>query len=396
MYHRVPILDLPAAQSAFVWGPRKVGKSTFLKAQYPDSLVLDMLDSNLRFSLLRRPAELREILAAAPARQMAQPIILDEVQKVPELLDEVHWLIENRRLSFILCGSSARKLRRGQANLLGGRAWRFEMFPLVSAEVADLDLERALTHGLIPSHYDATRPERSLNSFLDDYLKEEIAAEALTRNLAAFARFLDVMGIMNAQIVNYASIASDVGVDAKTVRSYFEILQDTLIGRFLPPLPAKPGSRKLLAASPKFYLFDPGVARVLRRVKLTGLEGPEAGHLFETFIAHELFAWISYRENRKPIHFYRTKAGAEVDFVLNLGETAIETKLSRDIRNTDLRGLNSFLDEVPDARAILVCLEPRRRTVQAYGKQIEIWPWRDFCTALWNGENLAGRVRGAA
>lgn len=393
MYHRIPILDLPPAQSAFVWGPRKVGKSTFLRSQFPDSIFLDMLDSNLRHSLLKRPAALREILDSEPPARLKLPIILDEVQKVPELLDEIHYLIESRRLSFIMCGSSARKLRRGQANLLGGRAWRFEMFPLVSAEVPGLDLHRALTNGLIPSHYDAVRPERALTSFLDDYLKEEIAAEALTRNLAAFARFLDVTGIMNGQIVNYAAIASDVGVDAKTVRSYFEILQDTLVGRFLEPLPAKPGSRKLLSASPKFYLFDPGVARVLRRVKLTGLSGPEAGHLFETLIAHELFAWIAYQENRKPIHFYRTKAGAEVDFVLNMGETAIECKLSGEIRGTDLRGINSFLDEYPDARAIVICQEHRRRNVEAQGRTIEIWPWRDFLTALWAGEDFAGRVK---
>jgi predicted AAA+ superfamily ATPase len=191
---------------------------------------------------------------------------------------------------------------------------------------------------------------------------------------------------MNGQIVNYANIASDVGVDAKTVRSYFEILEDTLIGRFLPPLPAKPGSRKHLAATPKFYLFDPGVSRVLRRVNLTGLNGPEAGHLFETFIAHELFASVSYRGSRKPIHYYRTKAGAEVDFILNQGDTAIEVKLSGSIRSTDLRGLNSFLEDAPGARAVVVCLEARRRTVTAYGKRIEIFPWADFCQALWTGE----------
>ncbi len=202
-------------------------------------------------------------------------------------------------------------MRRGHANLLGSRAWRFEMFPLVTAEVPGFDLERAMSHGLIPSHYDSERPDRSLRAFLDDYLKEEIAAEALTRNLAAFARFLDVVGIMNGQLVKYAAIASDVGVDAKTARSYFEILEDTLIARMLPPLPSKPGSRKQLSATPKFYLFDTGVVRTMRRVQLSagGLAGTEAGHLFETFLAHELFAYHAYAETRKPIHFFRTKAG---------------------------------------------------------------------------------------
>jgi predicted AAA+ superfamily ATPase len=392
MYHRRLPIDLPAAQSAFVWGPRKVGKSTFLREQFPKSLYLDLLDSGLRFALLRQPSELRQILAAAGPDTLAQPVILDEVQKVPELLDEVHWLIENKRYSFILCGSSARKLRHGQANLLGGRAWRFEMFPLVSAEIPDFDLLRALQHGLIPSHYDSARPDRALQAFLDDYLKEEIAAEALTRNLAAFARFLDVVGIMNGQLVNYASIASDVGVDAKTVRSYFEILEDTMIARMLMPLPAKPGSRKHLSSTPKFYVFDPGVARTMRRVRLTGIEGAEAGHLFETFVANELYAHRSYAETRQPVHYYRTKAGAEVDFVLNEGETGIEVKVSRNIRGRDLSGLNSFLDEYPKARAIVVCLEERRRTVvDASGRAIEILPWADFCSALWKGE-IGGQI----
>ena len=328
------------------------------------------------------------MLAAATVDQLARPIILDEVQKVPELLDEVQWLIENRKLSFLLCGSSARKLRRGQANLLGGRAWRFEMFPLVSAEVPGLDLERALRHGMIPSHYDTSRPDRSLQAFLDEYLKEEIAALTATRNLAAFGRFLDVVGIMNGQIVNYTAIASDVGVDAKTVRSYFEILEDTMIGRMLLPLPAKPGSRKHLTSAPKFYVFDSGVARIMRRAGLaSGVEGAEAGHLFETFLAHELIAYQSYAETRKRIHYYRTKAGAEVDFILNDGETAIEVKVSHAIRARDLRGLNSFLEEYPKARAIVVCLEERRRTVaDAKGRSIEIFPWSEFCGALWKGE----------
>ncbi len=385
LYRRAMPIDLPPAQSAFVWGPRKVGKSTFLKQSFPGALHFDFLDSRLRFSLTRNPAELGDILDAAPPDKLRLPIILDEVQKVPELLDEVHRLIENRRFSFILCGSSARKLRRGQANLLGGRAWRFQMFPLVSAEVPNLDLLRALSHGLLPAHYDAARPDRSLRAFVDDYLKEEVAAEALTRNLAAFARFLEVTGIMSGQLVNYAKIASDVGVDAKTVRSYFEILEDTMIGRLLPPLPAKPGSRKELAATPKFYLFDTGVARILRRVRLTGLDGPEAGHLFETFLAHEIHASIAYLESRRTVHFYRTKSGSEVDFVIDHDRVAIEAKLSRDIRNVDARGLNSFLEESPTARAIVVCLEPRRRNVTAYGRKIEIYPWADFCKDLWSG-----------
>lgn len=251
-------------------------------------------------------------------------------------------MIENRRLSFILCGSNARKLREGQANLLGSRAWRFEMFPLVSAEVSGLDLLRALTHGLIPSHYDSTRPDRSLQAFTDDYLKEEIAAEALNRNLSAFAgNAPPQVGKENGEIVNYAAIASDVSVDSKTMRSF----EDTMIGRFLPP-PAKPGSRKHLVATPKFHLFDPGVARILRRVNISALEGREAGRLFGTFIAHELRASTAYRKSSRVIHYYRTKARAEVDFILNHRETAIKVTISRNVREADLKGLKFFKEPI--------------------------------------------------
>jgi predicted AAA+ superfamily ATPase len=260
------------------------------------------------------------------------------------------------------------------------------MFPLVSAEVPNLDLLRALRNGLIPSHYESPQAHRSLDAFLHDYLKEEIAAEALTRNLAAFTRFLDVVGIMNGEMVNYARIASDVGVDAKTVKAYFEILEDTLLGRLVAPMPMKPGSRKHLVATPKFYLFDPGVAGALRRTEINNLAGAEAGHLMETFIAHELFAFHSYRSNRRLIHFYRTKAGAEIDFVLNHGEVAIEVTVADHIRGTDLRALNGFLEEFPQARAIVVCLEPRRRIVTSGTKSIEILPWQEFCRLLWQGQ----------
>ena len=389
-YSRRLRTELPPGQSTYLWGPRKVGKSTMLRESFPDSLSFDLLDSQIRFELLKRPSLLREWIAAAPAEKQSRPIIIDEVQKVPDLLEEIQFLIESRRLSFILCGSSARKLRRGQANLLGGRAWRMEMFPLVSAEVPDLDLLRALRHGLIPSHYLSAQPNRSLRAYLDDYLKEEIAAEALTRNLGSFARFLDLVGIMNTEMVNYTSIASEVQVDAKTVKSYFEILVDTLLGRFIEPLPAKPGSRKALVVTPKFYLFDPGVARALRRVDIGAIKGAEAGHLFETFIAHELFSARSYLESEIPIHFYRTRSGAEVDFVLNGGTVAIEAKISSHVRAEDLRSLNAFLEERRATRAIVVCTEERARVVeQADQRRIEILPWREFCSQLWAGQILA-------
>ena len=393
-YRRTLDMDLPPGQAAFLWGPRKTGKSTYLRQAYPDALAFDLLDSDVRMPLERRPAVLREWIAAAKP-DPAQPVILDEVQKVPDVLDEVHWLIEHRKLGFILCGSSARKLRRGHANLLGGRAWRFELFPLVTPEVPGFDIDRALRHGLIPAHYKTSRPDRALRSFVNDYLEQEIAAEALARNLGAFARFLELAGITNGQLVNYAKMASDVGVDAKSIRTYFEILEDTLLGRFLQPLPAKPGSRKNLVATPKFFFCDPGIARQLRGSNFREARHAE-GHLFETFLANEIFAYLAYHDLRPGLHFYRTHSGAEVDFVLGNGALAIEATLDDHVRAEDLRGLNDFLERYPDARALVVSFEPRARILEKNGRMIEVLPWREFCTRWWAGEWLRGGAPAAS
>ena len=386
MYDRILDISLPKGQAAFLWGPRQIGKSTLLQTRFSDSLWLDMLDSELFLMLNRRPGLIRELVAAATPLELRKPIVIDEVQKVPLLLDEIHWLIVNRKLSFLLCGSSARKLKRGKANLLGGRAWRFEMFPLVTAEVPDFDLLRALTHGLMPAHYQSARPDKALDAFVHDYLREEIAAEAHARNLAAFAKFLELVGIMNGELVNYAKIASDCGVDAKSVRSYFSILEDTLLGSFLEPLSHKKGSRKQLTATPKFYLFDTGVARTLRKTKIHAVAGPEAGHLFETFLLNEIRAYLSYREVKVALNFYRTRDGAEVDLIIDNGSIAIEAKISDRVRQADLRSFSSFLGEYPRARAIVVSLEPRKRVVELDGKRVEIHPWRAFCEELWAGK----------
>ena len=211
-------IKLPAKQSAFLWGARKTGKSTLLRQAFPDSIVYDFLKSELVIDFLKRPSLLREQLEARPAVERARTIILDEVQKVPPLLDEVHWLIENRGLRFILCGSSARKLKRGKANLLGGHAWRYELFPLVSAELERLDLLQALNRGLVPSHYLSEHYRKALDAYVTDYLKEEVFDEGLTRNLPAFSRFFEAMGYGHGELTNYANIARECGADAKTVK----------------------------------------------------------------------------------------------------------------------------------------------------------------------------------
>ena len=228
-------IKLPKRQSAFLWGPRKTGKTTYLRAAFPDSLSYDMLQTDLFLEFTKRPFLLREQILAADSRRMKEPIIIDEVQKVPQLLDEIHWLIENKNFRFILCGSSARKLKRGKVNLLGGRAWRYEMHPLVSAEVGEINLLRSLNQGMIPIHYLQEEYRKSLQAYLRDYLKEEVFDEGLARNIPAFSRFFDAMGFSHGELTNYANIARDCGVDAKTVKEYYQILVDTLLGTMIEP-----------------------------------------------------------------------------------------------------------------------------------------------------------------
>jgi predicted AAA+ superfamily ATPase len=384
MYKRLISLDLPSNTSCFLWGARKIGKSTFLKRNFPDAVTYDLLKSDVYLKLLNKPSLLREELIAKNLASDAI-VIIDEVQKIPILLDEVHWLIENLDLRFILCGSSARKLKRGQANMLGGRAWRYEMFPLVSQEVDGFDLLRALNNGLIPSHYETAFPTRSLDSYIKDYLKEEILEEALTRNIRAFSKFLECVAISHGEMLNYSRIASDVGVDAKTVKSYFEILVDTLVGYFLEPYTGSALSRKDLLSYPKFYLFDSGVVAYLKKLELKQLAGKDAGNLFEGFIYHELRAYLSYTNSRREFSYLRTYAGIEVDFVLDNGDLLIETKISDKIRKDDLRGLNYFAKDFSQARKILVCMEATRRNITQNQVTIEIYPYQEFLKELWAG-----------
>ena len=229
---RIQRIDLPSNRSAFLWGPRKTGKTTLLKQQFSKAFFIDLLDYDLFLSLSQRPTRLRQILEAQPSRT----VVVDEVQKIPHLMDEIHWLIENKGFQFIMSGSSARKFRRGNTNLLGGRAWRFELYPLVTDELEDFNLEKALVAGLMPAHYLSSDSEMDLKAYVHDYLKEEIQAEALTRNLPAFSRFLNSAAITNGMLLNYSNAARESGVSVKTIREYYQILEDTLIGRQLPPL----------------------------------------------------------------------------------------------------------------------------------------------------------------
>lgn len=382
---RILDIKLPQKQSAFLWGPRKTGKTTYLKKHFPDSLIFDFLKTDFFIEVSKNPALLRERILAKDKNALKHPIILDEVQKVPQVLDEVHWLIENKGLRFILCGSSARKLRRGHVNLLGGRAWRYEMFPLVTAELKNINLLHALNHGMVPTHYlqDDQECKKSLKAYMQDYLKEEVFAEGLTRNIPAFSRFFDAFSYSHGELTNYSNIARDCGVDSKTVKEYYQILIDTLLAVRIDPF-KKRQSRKIITKAPKYYLFDVGVANYLRKQHLEEERGEEFGRAFEHFLLMEILAYRSYSGQDFTINFWRTKTGLEIDFILARGEIAIEIKGANRIDKRDLNALVAFAEEYSPKRNFLVCNEKEKRL---HGK-IEILPWSNFLQELWAGNVL--------
>jgi len=368
-------LNLPAGKSAFLWGPRKVGKTYWISHSLKKATVIDLLKTDTLAEYVSRPALLRERYLNHKGL-----IVIDEVQKVPQLLDEVHWLIENRKLSFLLAGSSARKLRLGHANLLGGRAWRKTMVPLSFLEVTDFDLERVMISGLLPAHYVSTNPIEDLRAYVADYLKEEVIAEALTQNIPAFNEFLRVAAVTSSELINYVNIARETGVSHKVIRTYFDILEDTYLGFRIPPWKRSVNRRMIITE--KFYLFDVGVANYLSR-RQPRIGSPEFGKAFEHYILMELKAYQSYRNPDLQISFWRTSTGREVDFILGEKELAVEIKGSSRVHEGDIRSLQALIEDGPVKKCCLVCLEKQPREVT---RNIEILPWPMFIERLWNGE----------
>lgn len=377
MYIRSQVFEDSVGESFFLWGARQTGKSTLLKKQFPGSLWFDLLLSDVFERLQRNPGQLREIILAT---RPDEPVVIDEIQKIPVLLDEIHWLIENTKTRFILSGSSPRRIIRTQSNLLGGRALRYELYPLVSAEIPDFDLIRALNNGLLPRHYLSDHPDKLISSYIGNYLQEEILAEARLRNISSFSRFLEVAALTNGEIVNYSNIASECGVSAPTIKEYFHILEDTLTGRFLPSFQKKPKRRVILA--PRFYYFDLGLVNyLLKRGRIE--PGSEAfGKAFEHFIYQELFAHAHYSGLNYPLYYWRTASQIEIDFVLGDHEVAIEVKSTTNANPRHIKGLKSFSEEYTVKQQILV-------TNDAYPRQIGtvlVLPWRIFLQKLWGGE----------
>lgn len=379
-------LKLPIGRSAFLFGPRKTGKTTFLKKHFPHSIFYDLLNTDLYLELIKEPYLLRQEVQALTKKQLRYPIVIDEIQKIPMLLDEVHWLIENTEAYFILCGSSARKLKKSGVNMLGGRALSYNFFPLVYPELKEFDLLKIFSNGLLPQHYEEKNVKKLLKSYVQTYLKEEIKDEGLVRNLPAFASFLDSLAFTNGELVNYSNIGRDCGVDSKTVKEYFQILIDTLIGSYVHPFSSKKG-RESISVAPKFYLFDVGLANYICRYNITQLKGYEAGKAFESYILMELQGYRGLNDLDFDIQFWRTKSGLEVDFViteLNQPQLAIETKIASSIDKTDIRGLIAFKQENPQAKAIVVCTCSRARVIRIENDlEINVIPYENFLKDLW-------------
>ena len=378
MYPR--LLPCPE-QSFFLFGPRGTGKSTWIRDQFREAPRYDLLDAGEALRLLREPEALWRELNGLPPGTWA---VLDEVQKAPGLLDSVHRLIEERGLRFVLSGSSARKLRRGGANLLAGRALTVSMPPLVSAEVSfEMDVGERLRFGTLPLAVTSADPIGFLRSYVETYLLEEIKAEALTRNLGGFARFLEIAARQNGQITNVAGIARDAGISRRTVDGYFEVLSDTLLGSWLPAWKLKPGNRQVRAS--KFYFFDAGVARAASGRLPYPLTPEEAGPLLETFVLTELRAYLQYRGLPYPLHHWRNYSGTEVDMLCETGAgfVAIEIKTSRRWERGFQRGFRHLERELGKDR--VRCFGVYLGERAALFDDVTVLPCLEFLRRLWDG-----------
>jgi predicted AAA+ superfamily ATPase len=377
MFTRKQTLIDAENHSIFLWGARQTGKSTLLKEIYPNAIWFDLLLSDVYERLSKNPSVLRETILAQPDTNL---VIIDEIQRIPELLNEVHWLITNEKKQFVLSGSSSRKIIRGGYNLLGGRALRYELYPLVSSEIPNFDLLRALNNGLLPRHYLAANSKKLVSAYIGNYLKDEIAAEAKIRNIQSFSRFLEAAAFSNGEMVNYTNIAADCGVSAPTVKEYFQILEDTLIGRFVPSYQKKPKRRVITA--PKFYFFDVGIVNYLLKRGKIEIGSEVFGNAFEHFIYHEIYAHSQYSGLEYPISYWRTASQIEVDFILGDNEVAVEVKSTTNVSSRHLSGLKSFAEEYKTKQLILVCNESMPRLVDG----ILVLPWNVFLQKLWGGE----------
>jgi len=369
------LLDLEkllSQKSHFLFGPRQTGKTFLIRQTLKAARVYDLLDSSVYLTLSRNPGRIAEELD--PHDRL---VVIDEIQRIPELLNEVHRLIEERGVRFLLTGSSARKLRRGGVKLLGGRARTRYLHPLTSRELGGhFDLKRVVRNGLLPAIYFSDDPHEDLKAYAGTYLQQEIVAEGAVRNIPAFSRFLRIAALCNYSIVNFTNVANDAQVARTTVYEYFEILKDTLIIRELAAW-RKSKKRKPLASS-KYYFFDVGVTAALQEREFR-LGTPEFGEAFETYIMHELTCYRDYVSG-EPLSYWRSTSGFEVDFIIG-DHTAVEVKAKATIASSDLKSLNALAEENKLKRYLCVSLETRRRRVG----EVTILPYLEFLDSLWGG-----------
>ena len=378
MFKRYPTLEDSLTDSIFLFGARQTGKTTLLNNLFPNAPKYDMLDSSTYERLHRNPSLLRQELELIPDGTL---VIIDEIQQLPILLNEVHWLIVNKNHRFVLSGSSARKLKRSGVNLLGGRALRNLFFPLVSKEIENFDLMRAIHHGMIPRHYLAPNSAvlwRRIQAYISTYLREEIRAEALVRNLSTFNKFLEVAAMTNGEMVVWSNIAQDCGIDAKTVKEYFAILEETLVG-YLIPAYSKKVKRTLRQAS-RFFYFDLCIPNYLLGRKNLQQGSSDFGHVFEHLMIQEIIAYLGYHFIEEGLSYWHTYSGLEVDAVIGDALVAIEFKSSTEVQKRHLSGLKAFKEEHPECRTIVVSMDERPRLLQG----VEILPAIDFLRMLWN------------
>lgn len=380
MYPRALVLPQRPTRSFFIWGPRQTGKSSLLRSTYPNAITIELLKSEEFAAYHTRPQLLRERIV----QNKWAFVVIDEIQKVPQLLDEVHACIESYGTVFALCGSSARKVRSIHANLLGGRALRHELLGLVSQELGcAFDLEKVVQRGYLPTFYDSDDFMLLHRSYCADYLKEEIFAEGLVRSLEPFNRFLEMAALGDGETTNFETIARDCGVSSPTVKAYYTILSDTLIGRFLSPYALRSKRRQVLR--PKFYFFDVGIVNYLAQRGRVHLRSPLFGKAFENWVHHELCAWLEYRQRQEQLSYWRLSSGIEVDFILGHMICAIEAKATTRIHSDHTKGLRELAKDYPHVgRRIVVSLESTsRRTAEG----IEILSVADFIAELW-GDRL--------
>jgi predicted AAA+ superfamily ATPase len=364
--------ELLRQKSHFLFGPRQTGKTFLARRMLKNARFYDLLDSSTYLALSQNPGRIAEEVSS-----LDRIVVIDEIQRIPGLLNEVHRLIEERGIRFLLTGSSARKLRRGGVNLLGGRARTRHLHPLTYRELkGGFDLNRVTESGLLPSIYFSDNPGADLKAYAGTYLQQEIVAEGAARNIPAFSRFLGVAAFCNATIVNFTNVANDAQVARTTVYEYFDILKDTLL---LHELPAWRQSKKRKPiASSKYYFFDVGILATLQGREFRP-RTPEFGEALETYLMHELICYRDY-VTEEPLSYWRSTSGFEVDFIIG-GHTAIEVKAKQNLSPVDLKSLNALSEEKKLKRYLCVSMEPRRRRIG----DVIVLPYKEFLEELWGG-----------